>query len=299
MDSEAFHPRVFLTEGGDNEVIRRIEAHSVLVGFGDNRQPGRNRSAHGVDQLSAHTGIPDMWGSRNMKQGYGGIDHRVADHTDGVVLGDGDEEGGGIIAVAPNDVLQSLVVARGERQQARDCGTVVDRRGVNRDVAVAHSGLFVVDASVQMHVVPTVEMQPRATLDAFEIEAGFDGDPARRQIVHRVCQFQPVEPDVIERPPCEGVHSTGCDILSAACGPRPIRHPALTTHQVHTFQRNPSQQVSGYGVCDGPMSVRSATPVRVPGVDPTLNFSTASRCADVPSADLRISEGLEHRLSIT
>jgi hypothetical protein len=51
-----------------------------------------------------------------------------------------------------------------------------------------------------MHVVPTVEMQPRATLDAFEIEAGFDGDPARRQIVHRVCQFQPLEPDVIERP---------------------------------------------------------------------------------------------------
>jgi len=148
MDSEAFHPRVFLTEGGDSEVIRRIEAHSVLVGFGDNRQPGRNRSAHGVDQLSAHTGIPDMWGSRNMKQAYGRCAHRVADHADGIVFGDRDEEGGGIIAVAPNDVLQSLVVARAERQHARDCGTVVDRRGVNRDVALAYSGLFVVDASV-------------------------------------------------------------------------------------------------------------------------------------------------------
>lgn len=45
-----------------------------------------------------------------------------------------------------------------------------------------------------MHVVPTVEVQACTTLDTFEIEAGFDGNPARRQIVHRVCQFQAVEP---------------------------------------------------------------------------------------------------------
>ena len=37
-----------------------------------------------------------------------------------------------------------------------------------------------------MHVVPTVEMHASTTLDTFEIEAGFDGNPARRQIVHRV-----------------------------------------------------------------------------------------------------------------
>jgi hypothetical protein len=84
-----------------------------------------------------------------MKQAYGRIAHRVADHTDGTVFGDRDEKGcGGINAVALNDLLQSLVVARCERQQARDRGTVVDRHGANRDVAVAHSGLAVVDASV-------------------------------------------------------------------------------------------------------------------------------------------------------
>ena len=150
-----------------------------------------------------------------------------------------------------------------------------------------------------MHVVPTVEMQPRATLDAFEIEAGFDGNPARRQIVHRVCQFQAVESDVVERPPCQGVNSTGCDILSASRWHRPIRHRALTTHQVHILQRNPAQQVIGDRVCDSPVSVRSATPVRAPAVDPTFNFIAASRCANVPSADLRISECLQHRRSIT
>ncbi len=91
--------------------------------------------------MSAHAGIPDVWGSRNMKQGYGGIAHRVADHTDGIVFDNGDEEGGGgIIAVALNNVPQSLVVtARRKRQQTGYRGTVVDRRGVNRDDAVAHS----------------------------------------------------------------------------------------------------------------------------------------------------------------
>ena len=109
MDSEAFHPRVFLTEGGDGEVIRRVEAHCILVSFSDNRQPGGNRSAHCAEQLSAHAGIPCVWRGRNMKQGYGGIAHRVADHTDRIVFGDRDEEGrGGIIAVALNNVLQSL-----------------------------------------------------------------------------------------------------------------------------------------------------------------------------------------------
>jgi hypothetical protein len=142
-------------------------------------------------------------------------------------------------------------------------------------------------------------MQLRATLGAFKIEAGFDGNLARRQIVHRVCQFQPVEPHFVERPPCQGVNTTRCDILSASRRHRPIRHLALTTHQVHPLQRNPSQQIIGYGVCDGPMSVRSPTPVRVPGVDPTFNFTAGSRCANVPSADLRISESLEHRRSIT
>jgi len=37
MNLEAFHPGVFLNEGGDGEVIRRVEAHRILVGFSDNR----------------------------------------------------------------------------------------------------------------------------------------------------------------------------------------------------------------------------------------------------------------------
>jgi len=57
---------------------------------------------------------------------------------------------------------------------------------------------------VYTHVVPTVEVQACTTLDTFEIEAGFDGNPARRQIVHRVCQFQAVERDLIERPIVSG-----------------------------------------------------------------------------------------------
>lgn len=150
-----------------------------------------------------------------------------------------------------------------------------------------------------MHVVPTVEMQPRTTLDTFKIEAGLDGNPARRQIVHRVCQFQPVEPDVVERPPCQGINSTGCDILSASRWHRPIRHLALTAHQIHILQRDPAQQIIGNGLCNSPVCSRSPTPDRAPGRDPTFNFIAASRCANVPSADLRISESLEHRRSIT
>ena len=62
---------------------------------------------------------------------------------------DRDEKGrGGIIAVALNNVSQSLLVtARRERQQTGDRGTVVDRRGVNLDDAVVHTQLSVVDAS--------------------------------------------------------------------------------------------------------------------------------------------------------
>ena len=70
-----------------------------------------------------------------MKQVYGGIAHRVADH-----------------------------------QHTGDRGTVIDRRGVNLDDAVAHTQLTklsVVDASVEMHVVLTFEMQPRTALDTF------------------------------------------------------------------------------------------------------------------------------------
>src|SRR6476646_3011583 len=113
-----------------------------------------------------------------------------------------------------------------------------------------------------MHVVPTVEVQACTTLDTYEIEAGFDGNPARRQIVHRVCQFQAVEPDVVERPPCRGSNSAGCDILSASRWHRPICHLTLTADQVHILERNPPQQIIGNGVCGSPVSVRSPTPVR-------------------------------------
>ena len=84
-----------------------------------------------------------------------------------------------------------------------------------------------------MHVVPTVEMEPRTALDTFEIEPGLDGNPARRQIVDRTCQFQAVKSDAVERPMSQGFNSTGRDILSASRWHRPIRHRALTTHQVH------------------------------------------------------------------
>ena len=78
-----------------------------------------------------------------MKQVYGGIAHRVADHADCGMFDDRDEKGrGGIIAVALNNVSQSLVVtARRERQRTGDRGTVIDRRGVNLDDAVAHTQL--------------------------------------------------------------------------------------------------------------------------------------------------------------
>jgi hypothetical protein len=150
MDSEAFHPRVFLAEGRDGEVISRVETHCILVSFGDNRQPGWNRSAHCTEQLSAHAGIPYVRCGRNVEQGDGGIAHRVVDHTDRIVFDNGGEEDRcGIIPVALNNVPQSLVVTtRRKRQQTGYRGTVVDRRGVNLDDAVAHIELVVVDASV-------------------------------------------------------------------------------------------------------------------------------------------------------
>jgi hypothetical protein len=103
-----------------------------------------------------------------------------------------------------------------------------------------------------MHVVPTVEMKPRTALDTFKIEAGLEGNPARRQIVHRMRQFQPVESDDVERPASQGLDSPGCDILSASRWHRPIRYLALTTRQGHTLQRNPAKQTSGNRICDSP-----------------------------------------------
>jgi len=41
-----------------------------------------------------------------------------------------------------------------------------------------------------MHVVPTVEMEPRTALDTFEIEPGLDGNPARRQIARSTDALQ-------------------------------------------------------------------------------------------------------------
>ena len=111
-----------------------------------------------------------------------------------------------------------------------------------------------------MHVVPTVEVQACTTLDTYEIEAGFDGNPARRQIVHRVCQFQAVEPDVVERPPCRGSNSAGCDILSASRWHRPICHLTLTADQVHILERNPPQQIIGNGVCGSERALPHASP---------------------------------------
>jgi len=140
MDSEAFHPRVFLAEGRDGEVISGVETHCILVSFGDNRQPGWHRSAHCTEQSSAHAGIPRVWRGRDVEQGDGGIAHRVTDHTDRIVFDNGGEEDRcGIIPVALNNVPQSLVVTtRRKRQQTGYRGTVVDRRGVNLDDAVAH-----------------------------------------------------------------------------------------------------------------------------------------------------------------
>lgn len=91
--------------------MRSIEAHCILVSFSDNRQPGGDRSAECAEQLSAHASVPRVWRGCNMKQGYSGIAHRVADHTGRVVVDDRDEEArGGIIAVAPNNVLQTVWV---------------------------------------------------------------------------------------------------------------------------------------------------------------------------------------------
>jgi hypothetical protein len=141
MDAEAFHAGVFLAEWRDGEVVSCVETQCVLIGFGENRQPGRNGSTYCSEQMSADADSLRVRCCRDVQQGDPGVTHGVANDADDVAIDDtGEEDRCGIVPVPLDNVLQSLLTAAsGQAEQTDDRGVVVDRCWFDLNNVVAHN----------------------------------------------------------------------------------------------------------------------------------------------------------------
>ena len=62
------------------------------------------------------------------------------------------------------------------------------------EITLSSQARFSAQARVGMHIAPAVGQEPGATTHALGGEAGLLGHPARRRVVYRVFEVEPVKP---------------------------------------------------------------------------------------------------------